>query len=292
MGRKRNQGKARKAAKAKAREEAKEERGNDNSNQRRNEWQKSLAAQIQQLELGAAPISSDTTKCRHGCDHLGNMCSIGEKCIDFVVAFREAFHDADGGGADILDCLVLVAAEDATMYKFADVWKDSAKMKSAISMLLCNGTQHVLDGKYAIARDLATYARYFEQHVAVVLHQTQALMHWPKICETYIAGTPFDKNKHPSDLHTLVKFFRKRVFCSCLDAKYEEVKAAAKMGLCYNLKCNLPRVERFKTMYCSRCRCVTYCSPECQKANWSQHKPECDAKAAQIAEFDAKQQNA
>jgi len=289
MGRKRNQGKARKAAKAQAREEAKEGRGNDNNNQRRNERQKSLAAQMQQLELSAAPVSSDTTKCRHGCEHLDNMC-IGEKCIDFVVAFREAFHDA-GRGADIVVCLT--AAHDATIAidKFADVWKDSAQMNSAISLLLCNGTQHVLDGKYALARDLATFARYFEQHVAVVLHQTQALMHWPKIYETYIAGTSFNMRTHPFDLHTLVKFFRKRVFCSCLDAKYEEVKSAAKMGLCFNLQCNLPRVERFKTMYCSRCRCVTYCSSECHKANWSQHKPDCDAKAALIAEFDAKQQN-
>eukprot|EP00984_Skeletonema_dohrnii_P025433 scaffold14600_cov150-Skeletonema_dohrnii-CCMP3373.AAC.1 len=283
MGRKRNQGKARKAAKAKAREEAKEERGNDNNNQRRNEWQQPLAAQMQQLQIGAAP---DTTKCYHG----GGFDKIDNMCIDFVVAFREAFNDADGG-AVISDCLT--AAHDATIAidKFADVWKDSAQMNSAISMLLCNGTQHVLDGKYAIARDLATFARYFEQHVAVVLHQTQALMHWPKIYETYIAGTPFDKNKHPSDLHTLVKFFRKRISCPCLDAKYEEVKAAAKMGLCYSSKCNLPRVERSKTMYCSRCRCVTYCSRECQTAHWSHHQSDCDAKAALIAEFDSKQQN-
>eukprot|EP00984_Skeletonema_dohrnii_P001341 scaffold418_cov92-Skeletonema_dohrnii-CCMP3373.AAC.4 len=275
MGRKRNQGKARKAAKAKA-----EERANDDNNQRRNgRQQQSLAALMQQLQNGAA---SDT-KCWHGCQHVDKM------CIHLVDAFRDAFYDTSGD-ADISDCLT--AAHYAAMNKFADVWNDSAKMEIAISLLLFMGTQFVLDGNYTIARDFATFTRYFEEHVAVKLHQTRALVNFPKIIETYLAGNPFDMHKHPSDLHTLVKFFRKRIFCSCLDAKYEEVKSITKVGFCFNLQCNLPRVERSETMYCSRCRSVTYCSRECQTAHWAQHKPVCDTSAAQIAEFEAKQQNA
>ena len=273
MGRKRNQGKARKAAKAKA-----EERGNDNNNQRTSERQQSLAAQMQQLQIGAPP---DTTKCRHGCQHLDKM------CIHFVVAFRDAFYDDTGGGAAILDCLI--AAHNATIDNFADVWNNSAKMEIAISSLLSTGTQYVLEDKYDSARDFATFARYFEQYVAVQVHQTRALMHWPKLIEIYIAGNPVDGHKHLSDLHTLVKFFRKRISCHCLDAKYEEVKDVTKMGWCFNLQCNLLRVERSKTMYCDRCRSVTYCSRECQTSHWAQHKPGCDKAAAAKAEFDAKQ---
>eukprot|EP00984_Skeletonema_dohrnii_P001339 scaffold418_cov92-Skeletonema_dohrnii-CCMP3373.AAC.2 len=285
MGRKRNQGKARKAAKARAeeREAVEEERGND-TNQMAETRQQSLAVQMQQLEIGAAsmPISFDTTKCRHGFDKIDNM------CIDFVFAFRKVFFE--GGSADISNCLI--AADDAAMDKFADVWNDSTKMETAISFLLSMGTQHVLDGKYDHGRNFATFARYFEQHVAVKLHQTQALMHWPKLYETYLASYSSNENGYiPADMHTLVKFFRKRIPCCCLDAKYEEVKATAKMGLCFNLQCKFRRVERCKTMYCSRCRSVTYCSPECQEAHWSQHKPVCDAKAAIRAKFDAEQQN-
>jgi len=118
-------------------------------------------------------------------------------------------------------------------------------------------------------------------------------MHWPKIYETYLASSCGD-TYNPADLHTLVKFFRKRIpcSCSCLDAKYEEVKATTKMGWCFNLQCNLLRVERSKTMYCDRCRFVTYCSRECQKAHWSKHQATCDKAAALKAKFDAKQQNA
>jgi len=86
MGRKRNQGKARKAAKAKAREEAEE-----SNNQVTNERQL-LAEQILQLQIGNGnflPTSgSDTTKCYHGFKEMDNM------CIDFVIEFREAFHEA------------------------------------------------------------------------------------------------------------------------------------------------------------------------------------------------------
>eukprot|EP00984_Skeletonema_dohrnii_P020865 scaffold10278_cov113-Skeletonema_dohrnii-CCMP3373.AAC.4 len=64
------------------------------------------------------------------------------------------------------------------------------------------------------------------------------------------------------------------------------------MGRCYNPECSAPlgKVERSKTMYCSRCRCATYCSHGCQKAHWKLHRPSCDECVARIAKFDAKQQ--
>eukprot|EP00984_Skeletonema_dohrnii_P025437 scaffold14600_cov150-Skeletonema_dohrnii-CCMP3373.AAC.5 len=275
MGRKRNQGKARKAAKVKAREEAEEERGNDN-NQAIN-WQQSLTAQMSNNN-NAPTAGNDTIKmtCRHGFKIFDSV------SLQFATAFREAFYEsAKDGGANVLICLE--EAEYATKDKFADVWNDSTKMEIAMSYFLFNGTRNILEGSNDVARDCAVFARCIEQYIAIELHQTQALVNFPKLIEIY----------NPSDVHTLVKFFRKRIPCSCLDDKYDEVKAAAKMGLCFNLQCNLPdrMVERKKTMYCSRCRSVTYCSPECQKAHWKLHKAVCDRDAAKRAEFDAKQQN-
>ena len=58
MGRKRNQGKARRAAKAKAREDADE--GKENK-QTANSLEQSLEAQVQQLQIG-----EDEEKCTHG----------------------------------------------------------------------------------------------------------------------------------------------------------------------------------------------------------------------------------
>ena len=177
-------------------------------------------------------------------------------CFQFLIEFTRKVSKADG-----INSIPhrLSNAHNATEDEFAEVWNDSTKMKIAMSLFLGNGAQHILAGNYNAAREDAAYARFFDQHIAVVLKETQALYNWPKIDETYDA-----------DMHTLIKFFRHRSPCSCLDEKYEEVKSVTKMGICYNLDCKFPNctTERSKTMYCSRCRCATYCSRECQEANW------------------------
>eukprot|EP00984_Skeletonema_dohrnii_P010147 scaffold3941_cov78-Skeletonema_dohrnii-CCMP3373.AAC.1 len=272
MGRKRNQGKARKAAKAKAREEA-----DESDNQVTNERQQLLAEQMQQLQLGNSnfllTLGSDATKCYHGFKEMDNM------CIDFVCAFREAFHEAGKRGKSTLSCLI--EAKNATMDKFADVWYDPANMESVLSYYLSSGTKSIIEDNYGYAHECAACARYMEQWAVVEFHQTQAIINWSKV------------EAMSADVHTLVKFFRKRIPCRCLDKKYGEVKTITKIGVCFNRQCpyRRGRVERSKTFYCSRCRNVTYCSRACQKADWTTHKQECNDFVAVIAKFEAKKQS-
>eukprot|EP00984_Skeletonema_dohrnii_P007856 scaffold2899_cov85-Skeletonema_dohrnii-CCMP3373.AAC.12 len=275
MGRKRNQGKARKAAKAKAREEATEDvQHNESMTSGR---QQSLATQTQQLHVGAES-PHDTINCNHGFDPLSETDSM---CFQYANAFREAYNYKNRQDCDANLSSCLIAAHKATtLDRFADLWNDSAKMEIVISYYLSEGTQYVLEGNFGDARTCTVFARYLEQCTAVELKQTQALVNWGKICEANI----------PLDIHTVVKFFRRRIPCRCLDKKYEQVKGFKKLGHCYNPDCpiNYGQVERSKTFYCSRCRNVTYCSRECQKADWTTHKHECDECVARIAEFEAK----
>ena len=246
MGRKRIQGKTRKAAKEKAREE-------------------------KAIELTA--LTMQQLPCRHGAELL----SLKElrNCVQFMLLFTDKFFAC---GPQLPKRLV--DAKNATWDEYADMWEDSTKLEIVISYLLCEGTEAFLSDKsHDRSRICATIARYFEQHIAVVLKQTQALPNWPKLEDTYKA-----------DEHTLVNFFRRRIPCCCLGEKYEDVKLIPKMGWCYSKQCSIPdkRVERSETKYCSRCRNVTYCSRECQDADWSRHKPACDMFAAMKAEFDAR----
>jgi len=83
VSRKRNQGKARKAAKAKAREEAVERRRNNQATI----WPQQLLEaqmQMQQLQIGNAPTGRDTTTCRHGLEKIDNI------CVNFMHAFEDA----------------------------------------------------------------------------------------------------------------------------------------------------------------------------------------------------------
>jgi len=264
VSRKKAAGKARKAAKAKAEEEAQ---------------QQAPEAQMQQLIRSASIAGNDSTTmtCGHGMDDLS---SLQDYCYKFYTAFRNAYFDAHKDGVEgVPECLAMAAS--ATIDKFADVWKDSAKMEIAMSIFLSMGVQDILKGSYNVARVSAGIIRYFADYIAVHLKQTQALINYPKIHEAYLA-----------ELHTLVKFYRRRIPCSCLEKTYEQVKTMTKMGACYGPKCpSNGQVERSKTFYCSRCRNVTYCSRDCQKADSTIHKHECDKFIAEIAKFEAKKQS-
>ena len=274
MGRKRNQGKARRAAKAKAREEAQERR-------RINIYEEAvLEVKYQGICQGNVRCinqpGAEGKKCFHG---AGRLSQENSGSFLFLCAFREELEKAVGRTRDATSSLA--EATRATSVQFEEVWRDFTKMKMVITLFLMLGTNNLLGGYYDIARKDATCVRYFQQYIAVEWHQTQALYFCPKTYETYHA-----------DLHTLVKFFRHRIPCSCLDEKYEEVKHIPKMGFCYNRQCSVPgrRMERSKTKYCSRCRNATYCSSECQVADWKRHKPDCDSDAALIAKIEAKRQ--
>ena len=116
MGRKRNQGKARRAAKAKAKEEAGEIEYN---NQAADSSEQPLATQIQQQ------FQIDEEKCKHGFDRSTDITQFMD---EFYSSFRE---DLRCGDRSIATCLI--GARKATMDKFAAVWKDLAKMEMAMS---------------------------------------------------------------------------------------------------------------------------------------------------------------
>jgi hypothetical protein len=181
---------------------------------------------------------------------------------DFVLTYIRG--KAVGAGANVAECLN--AAEKATKEKYPEVWYDPSKMKQVVSFFIFLGTKGVLDGKFDTPREHALLACYLEEYIAVYLHKTKALGVLTKVAELWSA-----------DEHTLVKYLKKNIPCNCLDEKYKEVKSITKMGLCLNPNCSIPdrRVERSKMLYCTRCRHVNYCSAECQKADWPEHKEFC-----------------
>ena len=72
----------------------------------------------------------------------------------------------------------------------------------------------------------------------------------------------------------VLKFFRKRITCSCLKKMHLEArKTMPKMGVCWH--CKHVR-ERTLLMVCSRCMVAHYCSRECQIAALSEHRSGCD----------------
>ena len=72
----------------------------------------------------------------------------------------------------------------------------------------------------------------------------------------------------------VLKFFSKRVSCSCLKEMHNKARnCISKMGLCYH--CNEEK-DRVALSVCSRCKIIQYCSRECQVADWHEHVSYCD----------------
>jgi hypothetical protein len=264
---KKARGRARRAAKeAKAAEDAEE------TEVEANHQDGSLEAQMQRLTINNLLRESDAVqKCRHGFELEGNELRL---CIEFVQVFTDGvFAFLRAGGTNLESGLV--AGMEATEKKFSEVWHDVSLLKHAASNLVAGAVQGILDGKNdKLAKMGSSFACYFEQYVALTTaiemnNKTQLMIDGLRIGELQWA-----------DMNTVVSYLRKRIPCKCLDKKYKEVKSIIKMGLCANPECSHPdrRVER-KTMYCcTGCSDTYYCSAECQKAHWSDHKKECRAK--------------
>jgi hypothetical protein len=200
-------------------------------------------------------------------------------CIEFIEAFR-AGHDAAAIERGVIDLAEnFLAAMTDTKEKYEQVWMNVTMMEKVVSRLLCIGTMHILEGNSEGARCVAYYATYLEQ-VAGAFHKKYAIMNCSKVLE-----------KLEADEHTVVRFFQRRIPCSCLDEKYKEVKSITKMGICCNPECSYPgrKVARSKMLYCTRCCAVNYCSSECQAADWPSHRECCNSLVAMKAEFDTKE---
>ena len=159
------------------------------------------------------------------------------------------------------------AAYEAVHEKYPGTPQDTYKVKLVVALYLSQGTQMVLQGDLQSARLFAFLAYHFQDYIAVYLDENKATIDTLKQVELL-----------RTDEHTLVKYLRKNIPCSCLDEKYKEVKSVTKMGVCDNLECSLPKhmAKRSKMLYCNGCRVVSYCSRECQKAAWPKHKEHCE----------------
>ena len=270
MSRKKAKGKARKAVKAKKEEE--KEAHDDSSAaaaQRREQEGAEAQLQMQRLLIESSP-------CKHGFDQFpaGHICDRFVRFYLDTCASSDAPNKWTGVGTRLVP---LIEAMTAVEDKYPEVLHDSSKMKQILTYFSSAGTQEILNEDDDAARITSAVIVMFEEFVAFRVQKTQAGAHIQKMVEMVIA-----------DDHTLVSFFRKRISCTCLDKKHKEVKFIKKMGFCNNKKCPLPgrKVERSKMLYCTRCSVAYYCSRDCQKAAWSDHREVCKERAEENAKFE------
>eukprot|EP00985_Skeletonema_marinoi_P003697 scaffold1604_cov103-Skeletonema_marinoi.AAC.6 len=153
-------------------------------------------------------------KCGHGY-HL----PVDSICQDFLQAFQRACsesYDSERSLKAIRN--TFNAGVDATSKNYAEVWADIKRMERIMSFYLNRGARSIFDGDggdcgYAVM--YASFAFYFEQHIATNLLKTQAAIDWPALGDLFSCD----------DL-TILSFFKDGIPCSCLNEKYEEAKSS------------------------------------------------------------------
>jgi len=202
--------------------------------------------------------------CSHGFRH--DLLPYMRVCGPFIHVFTETYRkfmsiDTEGNLINALN-----AAQHATQAPiFVPVWKDLSKLEWMTSFFVTEGTKQLLQGNETMARHSAVMANHFEQSMAIANGDQLEILS-TKMVELL-----------NGDVKTLVKYYRQRIPCGCLDDKHEEVKSVTRLGFCCNAACPIPGrvVERKKMLCCTQCCVANYCSRECQVAHWPNHKDSC-----------------
>ena len=251
--RKKAQGKARKAAKkAEAEATGKE----DESTRKIKAFVQGCEAQLQSLRL------EDEESCLHGCEKPD------DDNYDIVKRYLTVLVQVP------LEQCPWMVAFDVASEAYPEMMSHTDKISAIDSLFVALATNCVLSGDMDLARRCASSASYFQTMGKFISDDHR----FGRETLGLHAGIEKLRELDVSDEHTLVRYLQKRIPCSCLDAKYEEVKDVKKIGLCHHIKCenNEGATERSTMMRCTRCRRANYCSRECQVAHWPMHKTYCE----------------
>ena len=147
------------------------------------------------------------------------------------------------------------------------VWNNGDYRKLARDLMLVMGTNTVL------SRNAIGMAKHLACAITTLENYDGSGEIDSTINSRVVSKKARDLLRGSDNMRDVLKFYRKRVPCSCLrDMHLEARKILPKLGVCF---CCEAVKDRALLMVCSRCRLSQYCSRECQVADWPSHKREC-----------------
>ena len=194
--------------------------------------------------------------CDHGCGVLTNDLLSLE--IDHPVSsFLDLFFNHDRWSRDSGWCYTLQTAQGET------VLNNEKYRKMVANILIRIGTNTLLYGGPLEELWMSTLA----QVTSVLEHYDTGMgsidtAFYSRNLQTKMRDLGSNTGSGRRDA---LKFYSKRVSCSCLKEMYREARRSIpKMGMCYGCK---EEMERVSLSVCSRCMIAQYCSRECQVAD-------------------------
>ena len=171
-----------------------------------------------------------------------------------------------------MDILFSGSAKNITSVidSYPQVWNEDRYREMTVRSLIRVGTNMLFseDANVTGASTLARVIMLLEQYdgpdsVVAVMNSRRVQM---KVRDLRIGTSSISRDA--------LKFYSKRVSCSCLKSKHQKARRTIpKTGRCLN--CN-EEMERVALSVCGRCMVMQYCSKECQVFHWPKHKDDCD----------------
>ena len=203
------------------------------------------------------------TQCNHGCDLM--IPDDNHPVTSFMDAFFMNCYFAQGR-KDIVGSLA-----DSFGTQLA-VWNDDRHRKMTRDLMLVIGANMILLGNEAnieIAYVLMVLENYDGSSEIDSTMNSRVVT--SKARDFSCGGSGLGRGGSVRDV---VKFYRKRLSCSCFKKMHLHVrKTLPKLGMCNS--CGQTK-DRSLLSVCSKCRVCQYCSRECQVADWPAHKGRCD----------------
>lgn len=90
----------------------------------------------------------------------------------------------------------------------------------------------------------------------------------------FVSGSGLARDLGTASVRETIRFYEKRIPCSCLKKRYSEAKELQPVLMCACTHCGQEK-KRSSLMLCGGCKLEQYCGRECQKAAWPAHKVHC-----------------
>ena len=204
------------------------------------------------------------------CDHDGCAVTLsdhpGHPIFSFMDSFMKMNLEGINGVYILLECTSLLDGHP-------EIWTDKSHREMAMKILLRIGTNMIIFNNKRSPTTCITFAsRMIANLITILENYDEKITDMEDIL--YIRSIATNPNLHAGNLRDLLKFYSKRITCSCLKKIYSDArKTLPKAGCCYNCR---EVKERSSLSVCSRCRINQYCSRECQIEHWPTHQSFCD----------------
>lgn len=218
---------------------------------------------MKQLEQRLLFSACDKGGCRHGLKDL-DLFSRKSTCIKFLKTFTNAMLE----GRPIVDIIQL------THDLYPGIWTghDAEGSKAIKSWFVYSGANFLLNS------DKDSHSHHEASIMAVCLLWLEHYDPLQGFDEDNFGPSGDQKYLTSVDIwhgcqRSIVKFFKRRVPCSCLDKMRAAATSIPKTGLCDDCE---ERKERRELSFCTCCKRRQYCSQECQVKDWQDHKALCN----------------